>query len=129
MLTQQQIEELIVMTEPPQYKVGDLVCSKQTGFPGVAMVIGVMPAALYSLGRDFSPNRWEELYPGWIYKYLYSVYYEEPRRNVTQEEFLKGYPPQELEFFKEEKIQELYERRVPEIRVILYPEQDLELFQ
>ncbi len=129
MLSSIDIEELILETKEPKYKVGDLVCSKKTGFPGVARVVSAIPAALYANNTGIGAMKYEELFPGWMLEYMYSVFYDEPRRNLTMEEFLQSYPPYELEFFKEEKLQELYEARAPEMRLILYPEQDLELFQ
>jgi hypothetical protein len=128
-MTALEFEELVDQTNDPQFKIGDMVCSKETGFPGVGRIIAAMPALSFcGMRGDFTFKRWD-VFENWKQDYVYMVMFEEPRRHITFEEYVRNYPPEELELYKEEAVQKIYERQAQMVRSIVYPEQDLELFQ
>ncbi len=128
-MTKLEFEELVDATHEPLYKIGDMVCSKVTGFPGVGRVIAAMPALSFcGLKNDFSFKRWD-VFDNWKQDYVYMVIFEEPRRHITFEEYVNSFSPEILELYKDGSLEKLYQMQTQLVRSIVYPEQDLELFQ
>lgn len=111
----------------PKLKFCDKVVSKKTGFPGVGEVVGISVAGWYygiqvsmvsEENRDKVCSRWFEAYPNWLHYPLVTVFYTEPRKTLTWEEYASVAPnPSQFEY-----------EAIPKTQSIMYPIEDLELF-
>ncbi len=129
MITTEEFEDLIEASNEPLYKVGNMVCSKTTGLPGVGRVFALMPALSYcGLRGNFEMKRWD-VFENWRQDYVYLVIFQESRKHITLEEYIAGFPEQDKDLYVEGALEKLYERQTNLVRTIAYPEQDLELFQ
>ena len=117
----------ILDTSFPKYKVGDKISSKQTGFPGIGTIFGVMPAISYChFARQYEFKLWSQLYPEWSLEPIYMVAFDEPRRGLRFEEYLDAIPKEHQELYKEGALEILYQQNISEVYTVAYPEQDLE---
>ena len=110
------------------FKLNDKVVSKKTGHPGIGEVAGIVRAEVYvaSTGKELEHfTCWNDLYPDWYTKPIIYVLFEEPRRTVTFEEFVKYIPD---ERYKEYDLKTLYAFQIPFTRAVAYPIEDLEYF-
>ena len=105
--------------------LGQKVRSKKTGFPGVGYIVGFSLPSFWMMVRkanveDFST--WNNLYPEWEQKPLAHVFYQEPRKTVTFEEFKSGNT-----VYKDEVLEDMY-NKLELAQSIMYPYDDLEVF-
>lgn len=129
-MTAEEHFQIVDETSFPKYTVGHTVCSKFTGFPGVATIVGVLPAISYcNMINVYNFDLWDELFPNWRMEPIYIVMFEEMRKTVRFEEFLRRFNDEQKSWYKEGALEQIYERTVTHSRCISYPEQDLELFQ
>jgi hypothetical protein len=107
-----------------KFNLGDTVCSKKTGYPGVGRIIGLMQATVIgNLLPCANTTVWDELYPNWRDGILYYVLFDTPRKIVTLEELKKAMPDQ-----GEFQLRELLET-LPQLMYACYCEDDLEIFE
>lgn len=102
--------------------LGSQVTSKKTGFPGIGTVVGVTLASWYRAmmapqGVNFA--LWDTLYPNWHEKLMVTVYFDAPRKPLTKQEYFIV-KPDGNEFEYEE---------IPELQIVGYPVDDLEIFE
>jgi hypothetical protein len=106
-------------------KLGDKVTSKKTGPLAVGYVMSIMAPSYYMASCGMTGNsRWDEVYPDWQKKMLVGVGYETPQKNLSLDEFCAGYNVQ-----KTPEVIAIYNKIVPDRVFIVYPADDLELFQ
>jgi hypothetical protein len=108
------------------FKLGDKVVSKKTGYPGCGEVCGIVYSAVYvaSAQKNVSDfNCWNDLYPDWTDKPIVYVLFEEPRRTVTFEEFVKYIPDDR---YRDYDLKTVYAFQIPFTRAVAYPIDDLE---
>ncbi len=129
-MTAEEHFQIVDETSFPKYSIGDTVCSKFTGFPGVAKVVGILPAISYcNMIGTYSFGIWDEIFPNWRMEPMYIVMFEESRKTVRFEEYLRKFTEEQMAWYKDGALEEIYEKTVTYSRCISYPEQDLELFQ
>lgn len=113
---------------PPKFKFGDTVSTKVTGLPGIGKIVGVMPSIIHcQMVKMVSNNRWTALFPDWENEYVYTVYFDEPRRWCSYDEYIESLGT-EAGLYKEEALQSGYDN-MPQLCTMFYTEQDLELFE
>ena len=121
----------MVYVESNAIKLGDTVISKQTGLPMAGKVMGIMYADFYrALTRNqfkCSYERWTELYPLWEEKTIIMVLFSSPIKNLTFEEYIKGYRKTVENDIADDELQVLYKYTVPETISAYYPEEDVEV--
>jgi hypothetical protein len=126
-MTVQENEEIAINSKPPIFSVGNKVSSKTTGYPGVGIVIASMPAIMFmNFSNRFVYEAWN-IFQNYQMEYVYIVAYQEPRRNVTFDEWASQVPQETLDLYKD--VQKVYEISTSPRLTIVYPEQDLELFE
>ncbi len=118
-MTTLEFEDLISQTNEPIYKIGDIVCSKVTGFPGVGRIVASMPALTFcGLKNDFTLKRWD-IFEGWRQDYVYMVLFDEPRRYATFEEYISGISQEVQDLYKEGALEKLYEMQTQLVRSVI----------
>lgn len=111
----------------PKFSLGDRVSSIKTGLPMTGTIHQITSPFLYT--HTFQPGQlcflWNELFPDWEDKCLYSVIFDTPQKRMTFEEF-KYNNKKYNKIFKnnEERIEY---NNLPIISSALYIEDDLEL--
>jgi hypothetical protein len=113
-----------------KFDIGDEVCSKKTGLPGVGTIVGILPLKIAYSGMLGNPEKtcryWKELHPDFNPEsFVYVVSYDEARKNISFAEFSRGM----AEEIPEDDSRVLYKYTVANINNILYPEEDLEKFE
>ncbi len=107
-------------------KLGDTVISKQTGYPASGVVIGLVVAPLYIGQKDVSLfYKWNDIYPDWTSKPIVYVWFKEPIRTMTFEEYMEHLP----EEMKQYDAKTLYEMNVVKTSTVAYPIDDLEVLE
>jgi len=115
------------------FHIGDRICSKATGLPGVGDVVGYIIGHMYyysvTVGKGSETKlsyKWDNLFPGWKEKMVYYIYYNEPRSACTWKEITEGLNYND---FPEYEWRDYYENKLPKTQLIAYPVDDLELFE
>ncbi len=128
-MSNENLERLRCNVEPI-FNIGDKVVSKITGLPGVGQVAG------YINGQAFNDNTykghsnlyWDTLFPNWYEKLIYYVYFVEPRKFIRFDEIAMGQTKENYNLYTEEEWQKYYQK-LPEVNLIAYTSDDLELFE
>lgn len=129
-MTMLEFEELIANTKEPKFQMGDSVASKITGFPGVGKVIALIPSLTYcGLRQKYEVPLWDRIFPNWREEYVYLILFEEPRKYMTFEEYNSSFTEEVKNWYKPGAMEHFYNDKIELVRTIIYPEQDLELFQ
>lgn len=114
------------MFEKQKFSLYDKVASKVTGFPGVGTIISVSCSDYFlQIQKQKAYKEWDEKFPGWKFRPVYILFFEQSRKPFTFEEFTDFYQDQN---YNQEELKFYYER-VPLVNMIAYVEDDLELFE
>ena len=108
--------EAISETNPPKYKVQDLVACNQ----GPGHIIGMQPAKTFRTTPQ-SFEAWDRRFPGFFDEYVYIVLFDTPQKSTTFEEFVDC-----NSHIKEERLQEMYDEMLP-VACVVCPEQEIQL--
>lgn len=121
------------MISQPKFKLGQKVCSKQTGYPAVGTVIGINFAMLEDVkcfGTRLARREpaWDKLYPNWTEKLIYVVLLEKPQPTATFEEWAATLEQRfGVKLPKDNPVvMANYVQDIPYKMMITFPEDDLE---
>lgn len=110
------------------FGLGQSVLSKRTGLPSSGIIVAVEHpqfALMNHFGGE-APKLWSNLYPDWNKKPVYLVNLSKPQKNLSFKEFsdsAKEHGINDMLTIREEY------NNLPEVTLLLYPEDDLENFE
>ncbi len=109
-----EIQEHIIKTAPPKYKIQDLIACNQ----GLGHIIGMQPCKTFSVSQRCL-DTWDRRFPGFLNEYVYLVMFDYPQRPLTFEEFVDCNT-----HVTEELLRERYEE-IPLVPYVMCPEQEV----
>lgn len=117
------------------FSLYDVVVSKRTGLPAKGTIVIIADSEEYIRynGDRAKYGEWDRLYPNWRDKPVYTVKLDQPQRYTTFEEFKRSYERYRQEngyetIISNNDLYKMYEKDVKEMSIIMYVEDDLELF-
>lgn len=118
------VDEQQVEITFPQFKISDYVTSKRLGLPGIGTIIGIEYAQVYANKalKKHQFKRWNELYPGWERRWIYTVYFTSSQKVQSLEEF--AYDLMDLD---EKQLKFMYDVMMKKSNLLAFPEEDIEI--
>jgi len=118
------------MITETKFSLSDRVTSKKTGLPAIGRVIQTTHPIMYELRGAEKFLTWNELYPDWLEKPLYTVLFDKPQRHMSLDEY-KMYVRTKMDEAEDNLSDDdwkmNYENNVELVRMASFPEDDLEL--
>ncbi len=105
-----------------KFGLGEVVTSRKTGLPRIGRIVAISNGRYHQIMYEragFNFLTWNQLYPDWPNKNVYTVYFDDNAKNCTLEEYKAAYP-----HLKEYEAQEGYDA-LPAYNPVTFCEDDL----
>jgi hypothetical protein len=104
--------------------LGSSVKTLRTGIQSEGVIVAINHPVFFKMtSKPGDTKVWDELYPDWETKVLYTVLLTKPQKSCTYKEFSEGLQKRGMHDIFE--IRKLY-NEMPDVQALIYPSDDLE---